>query len=146
MSNCLVLVGVSGSGKENFCKQFLAKDPSYKLCSLKEVRAQLFGNSRKRDPKLEWNTLFNQIYFHLAQGRNVLVLDGPPRIKDRKSLITYISKVEDASISCVEFITHLDICKERTSLSRQDFMSEVCNYQTPTIDEGWQGIMRFDGK
>ena len=146
MSDCLVLVGVSGSGKEQFSKKFLATDPSYKLCSLKEVKAQLFGNTRKSDPKLEWNTMFDKIYSYLAQGQNVLVLDGPPRIRDRKSLISYVSKIEDASVSCVEFVTDLDTCKKRTPLTNQEFLTEVHNYQSPTVDEGWQGIMRYDGK
>ena len=146
MSNCLVLVGLSGSGKEEFAKKFLEKNPSYKMLSLKETRLQLYGLKKKYELKVIKNVMLDHMYSNLAQGKDVLILDGPLRAKERKSLISYATKVGDASISCVEFITDLNICKKRSQLTNNQFLIEMEEYQKPEIDEGWQGIMKFDGR
>lgn len=146
MSNCLVLVGLNGSGKEKFAENFLSKNPSYRLLSLKSIKLQLYGTKQKYEMKVIRNVLQDHIYTNLAQGNDVLVIDGPLRAKERKSLISYASKVEDASISCVEFVTDIELCKQRTTLTKNQFINELNEYQPPEVSEGWQGIMRFDGK
>ena len=143
MGKCLVLIGPSGSGKTTFTEKFLKDNPSFKVVSDEIVRKYYFGVTMKLSDKLEKDLVNDLVYKYLAQGLDVIVDGGPIKARDRKSLLNYIGKIEDAQISCVEFVTPLEVCKERTSLKKRDFEKNCNAYQSPSISEGWHGIMRY---
>ncbi len=151
MGKCLVLVGVAGSGKEEFVENFIKDFPSYKVVTLDQIKRRLYGTALRFDKKLEKterNFLNDEVYRLLEQGHDVILQDGALRTQERKRFLTYIGKIEDAQISCVEFITSKDKCEARCSKNIHKmgrYKSEISIYQQPSIEEGWHGIMKYKG-
>ena len=151
MGKCLVLVGVTGSGKEEFVENFMKNYPTYEVVTLDQIKRRLYGTALKSDKKLEKterNFLNDEVYRLLEQGRNVILQDGALRAQERKRFLTYIGKIEDAQISCVEFITPKETCKARSQtnkLTKEKYIKDISAYQPPTIEEGWHGIMKYEG-
>ena len=124
MSDCIVMIGASRAEQEEFVQKFKKEKPKICVVSHESTQKQLYGKRQGKSTKLEKNFLYDKIYTYLAQGKDVLLIDGPLRISERKQLLGYINDVEDARVSCLSF-----------SSARIDK-----NYQPPTVDEGWQGI------
>ncbi|MEO0458156.1 MAG: AAA family ATPase [Cyanobacteria bacterium P01_A01_bin.114] len=61
----IVLIGLPGSGKSTWARDFIAQQPQYQLISTDIIRAQLYGDEAAQG---EWNQIWYQVQQRLREG------------------------------------------------------------------------------
>ncbi len=76
MSPLIVLVGIPGSGKSTWARQFVQTHPRYRIISTDQCRATLFGDEATQGP---WSQVWQQVLASLHDGFEAIAqgqLDG----------------------------------------------------------------------
>lgn len=61
----IVLIGLPGSGKSTWARQFVGQHPTYRIVSTDAIRQQLFGDEAVQGP---WPQIWQQLQAQLQQG------------------------------------------------------------------------------
>ncbi|XP_018325065.1 uncharacterized protein F21D5.5 [Agrilus planipennis] len=139
-SNCelVVMVGFPGSGKSTFCKENLVKN------------GYIYAN---RDTLGSWQKCAKVVEEGLQNGKSVVVDNTNPDVESRKRFITLAKKF---NIPCRCFIMNVDLnhakhnnkfrelTDKRVKVTDAVIHSYNKNYKEPTLDEGFNEIVRVD--
>ena len=145
--NFYMLIGIPGSGKSTWAEQNKAQ-LNFDICSSDEMRFRLFndvgyqGNNQK-----VFQTLHNEIFKLLDNGKNICYDCTNVSRKDRKGILTTLRSRfhDDINIIGVCFITDVEICKNR-NLARDRVVPEyvidkmLLRFELPFMNEGFDEI------
>jgi predicted kinase len=114
---CHLLIGIPGSGKSTFARQWVAADPRYRIVSTDRIRAQLFGNAIIQG---EWSIVEAQVLAeirtHLAAGYSVIYDATNTKLEWRLQFLQHFRASENlANIPWMAWWidTPLAICQQR---------------------------------
>ena len=139
-----MLVGLPGSGKSYYSKEFIEKNPEYIYLSSDNFRKE---HGLKDTDNSFWDE-FNQLAkLFLSAGKSVLYDATNVNSKRRAELLNRFKKI-DCTKTCVVMATTLDAClKNNRSWSRDHIVPDTSvikfyhHFQFPQYFEGWDNIV-----
>ena len=146
----IFLVGLSGSGKSTWAEEFI-KDNDAELLSSDRLRLELLGSENDQRHNAEvFNELHRRAIKFLKQGKTVVYDATNLSAKRRKGFLNNISHIECEKICCV-FAIPYEICIKQNLLRERKvpigvIKSQMKQFQTPHINEGWDEILIFRTK
>lgn len=146
MSELLILVGLSASGKSTFAKE-IADEFDDVIVSSDEIREEIsFYEDQSRNKEV-FEIFHKRIDEALANGLNVIADATNLTIKDRKPIIE-IGKKHNAFITCAIMCTKFEDCclrddKREHSVGLNVLNKQIRKFQVPFFNEGFDDII-FD--
>lgn len=94
LPNFMLLMGIPGSGKSSWAKEYVFKcDASYTIISSDDIRKQLTGDINDQSKNSEvWEIVFNQVSGMLQNQRNVILDATNVRTDLRRVLVRQLPK------------------------------------------------------
>lgn len=93
---CHLLIGLPGSGKSTFAREWLAADSRYRIVSTDRIRAELFGDAIVQG---DWSVIearvLTEIRTHLAAGFPVIYDATNAKLEWRRQFLQHFQTVED---------------------------------------------------
>ncbi len=142
--NLTLLIGVAGSGKSRYGKDFCLKNDYYYI-STDQIRYTLTGDEADQSQNHHvFKLAFSEVDYLLSQNQRVLFDATNYSKKNRKQLIE-IGRAANAYISAKVFRTPLAICLERNKNRSRVVPTDVIfrqhsNFQYPEFNEGFDSI------
>lgn len=145
MSNFIMMIGISGSGKSSYAKSI----PHSVVVSSDAIRAELYGDeSIQGDPRKVFNILHCRVKKLLREGINV-VYDATNLSAKRRT--AFLCSLKNERIKCRKWcyvvVTPWQICVARRSQGMgvretpPDVVArQVRQFQLPQYGEGWDKI------
>ena len=142
MTKFIMLVGLPGSGKSYYSKEFITNNPAYKYFSSDAYRKE---HGLKQTDITFFDKLNNDIRKELNKGINVLYDATNLSSKHRKVLLRMLKK--NIEKTCLVMATNLDICIANNKAFNRDHIvpdADILKYyrafQFPQYFEGWDDI------
>ena len=147
----IVLVGIPGSGKTTYAKNYIKQNTNTIHLSSDSIRAELYGEeSIQGDPAEVFSLMQKRAVEALHNGQNVLYDATNITRKDRSAIIGLCPKF--AEIECYIIWAPIETCIERDAARDRTVGKEVIDrmlkrFQAPYYDEGIDKIeiVRPDG-
>ena len=156
MLKFIMMVGLSASGKSTLAKnkkEEILEDEKQKveIVSSDEIREKIFGNVNVQD----YNAEVSKIMKILTLGylrKNISVIYDATNLsrKRRKNFLDELYKeLKDVSFQTevITMLTDYDYClmknaerEERRRVPEEKMKGALCNFQCPTLKEGWNDI------
>jgi predicted kinase len=130
MLQSIVLIGIPGSGKTTFARQYQISNPSFhiierddaRLRMMKEQSIQSIDDIRVDFSKWDWKRepeitemVYNDITVHFEHGHNLILSDTNLNVTHRSTLISFLRTTGfDTSLKFIEI--ELEIAIQRDSL------------------------------
>ncbi len=136
----ILLVGIPGSGKTTYAKNYIEKVPDTIHLSSDSIRAELYGDeSIQGNPAEVFSLMQKRAIEALNEGRNVLYDATNITRKDRASIINICPKF--AKIECYIIWAPIEECIKRDAERERTVGKEVIDrmlkkFQAPYYDEG----------
>ncbi len=126
----IMLVGIPGSGKSAWAKEFIKTHPHYIVHSSDELRKELYGdvNAQGKNGEL-FTILHKRINKDLEEGKSVIY--DATNLKKRRRC-AFLRGIK-CWTKCVLFIEDISICKKRNNDRDRKIPDEV-------IDRMWKGF------
>lgn len=127
----ILLIGLPGSGKSTWARQFIQQFPRYEVLSTDKTRALLYGDAAIQG---EWAQIWHQLEALLRQSvqaidvqvREGVIWDATNvQRRRRRELIQTLSQLGFNDIGAVWFDTPLAVCLERNQLRDRTVPPEV---------------------
>lgn len=143
-----ITVGVPGSGKSTFAKDFISKHPEIKYLSSDELRAK-FGSGEEDQsvtPQV-FGFIKNKTKNALSNGKSVLVDSTAVTERNRKDFVN-IAKETGARLVAFVFLTKESEVKRRNLLRDRKVPEWVIDkmlksFKIPTRNEGFDEILKI---
>ena len=141
----IMLIGIAGSGKSTWAKQYGYKSAIH---SSDSIREELFGDEGHECTSAENEKVFNLLHSRVKED----LLNGKDVIYDatnlnKKRRIHFLKELKDIPClkQCILFATDFDRCLEQNKKRERQVPEEVLwkmytSYQPPHRSEGWQNI------
>lgn len=146
MIKLIALCGLPGSGKSTWASMHI--DGSTLLFSSDDIREELWGDAAIQvSPKTVFNLLYSRAKYAMENGFSVIIDSTNLKAKDRKNLLRELKPYADECVIRV-FATPLEECIARQKKRARKVSAEVIERmargkQEPTIEEGWDTIVRI---
>ena len=150
MATLFVMCGLPASGKSTFIKEKI-KNSNIVVVSRDEIR---FSFVKKRRDYFAFENQVKKIFweritFALKEGKDVIADQTSLTIGARKALLKHISGYDDAVLIWIDtdFHTCFERNKAREGLARvpnETLKSMNASFETPTLDEGFSKIFRYN--
>lgn len=140
----ILLVGIPGSGKTTFAKDYIEIETNTIHLSSDSIRAELYGNeSIQGNPADVFSLMQKRAIEALNDGKNVIYDATNITRKDRASIINICPKFVE--IMCYIVWAPIEVCIERDSMRERTVGKEVIDrmlkrFQAPYYDEGFSEI------
>lgn len=133
MIKMLVLVGIQGSGKSTYAKEFIKNNPMYIRTNRDDIRSMIGQDYNKSTENLVFNIQLNLIEEAYKKGYNV-VLDNTNFNPDVFKKIDLLNRKYNAEVEFKLFNTPLDECLLRNSNRENPVPNDVIiNYHNKYI-------------
>ena len=140
----IILVGIPGSGKTTYAKNYIERNANTLHLSSDTIRAELYGDeSIQGDPSEVFSLMQKRAVEALNEGYNVIYDTTNITRKDRASIISICPKF--ARIECHIVWHPIEVCIERDAARKRTVGKEVIDrmlkrFQAPYYDEGIDDI------
>lgn len=140
----MMLVGLPGSGKSTWAKNYIYEHPDTAHMSSDAIRKELFGDeSIQENPEKVFGLMHSRSIEALNSGKDVIYDATNMTRKDRSKIIEKCPN--GVRIECHIIWEYIDICVKRDSKRERVVGEEVINrmvrrFQAPFYDEGFEGI------
>jgi predicted kinase len=154
----IVLVGIPGSGKSTWCRQFCADCPRYRVVSTDHIRATLYGDEAIQG---DWPQIWARVlqewqwgYKEIAAGNlDGLIYDATnARRRDRRAAIAVARQLGFAPIAIYWFDVPLALALARNQVRSRQVPTEVIERMyrqiegaPPGVEEGVEQVVRLTG-
>lgn len=154
MADFIMTVGVSGSGKSYFARQYKLNSKSLvTIFDSDRIREELFGDryDQSHNDKVFGEMERRTIHF-LQNDISVIYCATNLAYRRRANLVKKLrAKVPDAHYECVVLNTRLDTCKMRNAMREHPVPEYALNrqarsFQMPLYSEGWDTISCVRGE
>lgn len=142
------LVGLSGSGKSTFAKNYAEQDSGLEIFSSDKIRKELWGDeSIQKNPQKIFETLHKRLFKALKEGKDCIYDATGLKQKNR---LHFLRLLEQQKIDCQKFCyviaTPFEICIERDSqrertVGKDVIMKQMKSFEMPCGGEGWDWII-----
>lgn len=145
-----MLVGLPGSGKSTYAKEFEQKHGNITVFSSDALRKQLYGDeSVQANPKIIFDILKKEVKKCLLGGKDALLDATSIRDSERKSFLSTVPK--DARKVCVFIDAPVALCLEQNQKRERHIPENVIIRMSqqlvpPNKDEGWDEIVTINKK
>lgn len=145
MSDLIMLVGVSYSGKSFYAEQ-LAKQTGAVIVSSDAIRGELWGDENdQRNPAKVFEVVHSRIHNLLKEGKDVIYDATNLNCKRRMNFLKTIEKLAKRK-TCVVVMATLDDIQTRAHKRERKVPMEVVHrqitqFQCPNYYEGWDNII-----
>lgn len=148
MNVCLVLVGISGSGKSTY-SDYLRR-VGFEVFSSDEIRKELWGDENdQKNPSEVFNTLHRRILSALKEGKNCVYDATNISAKKRAAFIRMVKGSNiNCEFACRVFVTTPKECIERDkkrdrTVGANVIWKQIKHFEVPSYSEGWDEINLF---
>ena len=146
MPNFIMLVGLPAVGKDTWAREYKEKYPEVVIHSSDNIREELYGDaSHQGSPVKVFELMRSRTIQDLRAGKDVIYNATNIKYKDRKSIMSQVLKVTDATCYCKIFVAPVEVCKERNAARERvvpDFVYDrmLQSFQMPFYNEGFTDI------
>lgn len=106
-----MLVGVSGSGKSTWAKNYIKDHPNTEIISSDAIRLELFGDENSQiDNKKVFDVYYKRANDLLYEGKDIILDSTNVSFKDRKRIFT---DLKEAWVKAIVFNTPREECIKR---------------------------------
>ena len=146
MSKFIMLVGLPAVGKDTWAREYIKEHPYTVIHSSDDIREELYGDaSHQGSPIKVFELMRSRTLRDLRAGKDVIYNATNIKYKDRKSIMSQVLKVTDATCYCKIFVAPVEVCKERNVARERvvpDFVYDrmLQNFQMPFYNEGFEDI------
>lgn len=146
MTELVMTVGISGSGKSHWCygQHNIATDM---VIDSDEIRKELWGDANdQQNPDKVFNEMFARTRFALSHNINVFYCATNLNMRHRIHTLKQIKRCfPEVKYRAVVFNTPLSICKEWNKKRERQvpdwlFERQMKSFQMPVYNEGWDTI------
>lgn len=112
--NLWILVGLPGSGKSYWAKNYKKEDTAY--VSRDEIRFSFLKNGEEyfKHERMVYSKFLSEIQSHLDNGEDVIADATHLNWASRDKLLRHLN-LEDVKVNCIVFKTPLNLCLERNA-------------------------------
>ena len=145
----IFMVGLSASGKSTIAKE-LAKKEDCIIISSDAIRGEICAGGVSDQSKNEevFKIFHRRIRENLSAGQNVIADATNIKIKSRAAIFNVIKDIECEKIAYVMTKTYEDCIKDNVDrehpVPEEVIKRQMCNYQIPFIEEGFDNIIVHD--
>ncbi len=153
MKKVIVGIGIPGSGKTTFLKEFSANNGYSYICP-DDIREELTGNVSDQSKNAEvWQEAYKRTERELSQGNSVVFDATFANLGQRKDFLSFarLKGAEKIQGVCIE--VGLEIAKERNQLRERKVPEAVLERMhrsltefPPEISDGFDSIFTLDGE
>ena len=154
MVKFVMLCGISGSGKSTYAISYQVAysaiyDEEFKVISSDTIRGDYFGDENDQTHNNEVFDIARKLIRKFLLNNENVILDATNiKIKDRKSILDYISDIPNVYKECKVFIRPVEECIENQKSRYRQVKESVIRrqdkqFQKPTKEEGFDEIMTF---
>lgn len=145
MPKLIMLVGLPGSGKSTYAKQYLADHIENTVwCSSDRIRKELYGDENiQGNPQTVFEHLHNKVGMYLHKGYDVIYDATNVTRKNRRTVINKFNNIADieAHIVWAPYNECVARDKERVRSVGEDVIRKfLYRWQSPNYDEGFKFI------
>ena len=141
-----MLVGLPAVGKDTWAREYSENHPEVVIHSSDDIREELYGDaSHQGSPIKVFELMRSRTIQDLRAGKDVIYNATNIKYKDRKSIMSQVLKVTDATCYCKIFVAPVEVCKERNATRERvvpDFVYDrmLQSFQMPFHGEGFDDI------
>jgi predicted kinase len=145
MARLIMLIGLPGSGKSTYAKQYLDDHIENTVwCSSDGIRKELYGDENiQGNPQTVFEHLHNKVGMYLHRGYNVIYDATNVTRKNRRGVINKFNNIADieAHIVWAPFEECVARDNERVKKVGEDVIRKfLYRWQSPNYDEGFKFI------
>lgn len=146
MTKFIMLVGLPAVGKDTWAREYKEEHPEVVIHSSDDIREELYGDAAHQgSPVKVFELMRSRTIQDLRAGKDVIYNATNIKYKDRKSIMSQVLKVTDATCYCKIFVAPVEVCKERNAARERvvpDFVYDrmLQSFQVPFYNEGFTKI------
>jgi predicted kinase len=152
MATFIMLMGLPGSGKSYYAKEYTKLDKDAIIISSDDIRQELWGDANDQsNPSKIFETMFDRTVEALKSGKNVIYDATNLIAKTRKSTLTRLRQIfkEDLYSALYLITCSISECKRRQGDRERKVPEEVIDrmvrqFQAPWYNEGWDVIFTYN--
>lgn len=143
-----MLIGLPGSGKSCYARDYVATRHGTIIVSSDDIRQELWGDANdQQNPSLVFDVMLNRTIAELKQGHHVIYDATNLVAKTRKNTLLRLRQIlgEELYAEAVLITCSISECKRRQGDRARKVPNEVIDhmvrqFQTPWYNEGWDVI------
>lgn len=143
-----MLIGLSGSGKSTYAKEYIKTRSGTVVISSDDIRQELWGDANdQQNPSQVFDEMFIRTVAAMKKGMNVIYDATNLVAKTRKATLTRLRQTLNQDFIAVAdvIVCSLSECKRRQGERDRKVPDEVIDrmvrqFQTPWYNEGWDTI------
>ena len=151
MNKIILAIGVPGSGKTTFVKEFAQKNDYIYICP-DDIREELTGSAADQSKNREvWDEARKRLSEFLKNGKTVVFDAAFTYGEARKKFIAFAKEHGAQKVEGIFFNTPLDVIKERNQNrerkvieSELDRMNNDLSALLPTVEDGFDSVFTVD--